>query len=224
MVNHLLVFARHPELGQVKTRLAHAVGAEEALRVYRALLASTHSAVDAVAAQKTLWLAGHAPTGESEFAHWAGFEQHPQPAGDLGQRMYAAFAAAFAAGATAAVIIGTDCPDLRPAHLNAAFYQLQNHDVVIGPALDGGYYLLGLRTLVPDFFLHKPWSTDAVLTATLADAQRLGLRVAQLPALSDVDTAADLAAWQNWKYATPLAQAPAHQHKDNGGRKSTWDL
>ena len=197
MANHLLIFARHPELGHVKTRLALAVGPEEALRVYRELLARTRAAADGVAATKTLWLAGDPPAAGPAFADWAGYVRRPQPAGTLGERMHLAFAAAFDAGATAAVIIGTDCPDLTTAHLTAAFAQLATHDVVVGPALDGGYYLLGTRSLVAEFFANKPWSTDAVLASTLADADRLGLRVAHLPALSDVDTGADLAAWQS---------------------------
>ena len=193
--NHLLIFARHPVLGQGKTRLAQTIGPEAALGVYRELLARTRAAADGVAATKTLWLAG-APSGENTFAHWPGYRQRPQPSGDLGQRMHAAFAAAFAAGAPAAVVIGTDCPELTAAHLAAAFRCLATHDAVVGPALDGGYYLLGTRALVPDFFQNKPWSTAAVLAETLADAARLGLRVAQLAPLADVDTAEDLAAWR----------------------------
>ncbi|MBD2767438.1 TIGR04282 family arsenosugar biosynthesis glycosyltransferase [Hymenobacter sp. BT664] len=195
MSEHLLVFARHPVLGQVKTRLAHAVGPEEALRVYHELLGRTRAAAEGLAVAKTLWLAGE-PVADAAFEGWPGYEQRPQPAGDLGERMHQAFAAAFAAGATAAVIVGTDCPDLTTGHLSAAFHHLAQHDVVVGPALDGGYYLLGLRALVPDFFVDKAWSTSAVLAATLADADRLGLRVAHLPTLSDVDTVHDLTAWQ----------------------------
>ena len=195
MAEHLLILARHPVLGQAKTRLAAAIGPEAALHVYRELLARTRAAADGVAATKTVWLAGDAPAGDA-FAGWAGYAQRPQPAGGLGPRLHRAFAAAFAAGATAAVAIGTDCPELTAGHLADAFRRLATHDVVVGPALDGGYYLLGTKALVPDFFINKPWSTAAVLAATLADADRLGLRVARLPALADVDTAADLAAWR----------------------------
>lgn len=195
MAEHLLIFARHPALGQVKTRLAAGVGEAEALRIYRNLLAHTRAAADGVAVHKALWLAGDAPEG-SEFSGWAGYEQRPQAAGDLGQRMHTAFAAAFAAGAKAAVIIGTDCPELSTPLLQQAFERLKTHDVVAGPAHDGGYYLLGMRQMVPDFFLNKTWSTETVLADTLADAQRMGLAVALLPPLSDVDNAEDLAAWQ----------------------------
>lgn len=196
MADHLLIFARHPALGQVKTRLAATVGPEKALETYRELLARTRAAAQGVDGFKTLWLAGEAPATGSEFANWHGFEPRPQPAGDLGERMHEAFAAAFAAGASAAVIIGTDCPELSTDILREAFAYLTTHDVVVGPAEDGGYYLLGLKTLVPAFFQNKAWSTDAVLATTLADASRLGLSVAHLPTLSDVDNAEDLAAWQ----------------------------
>ncbi|TGE27688.1 TIGR04282 family arsenosugar biosynthesis glycosyltransferase [Hymenobacter metallicola] len=196
MADHLLIFARHPELGQVKTRLAYTVGPHEALRVYRDLLARTHAAANGVAATKTLWLAGNPLATDTTFSSWTGYTQRPQPAGDLGERMHQAFVAAFAAGATTAIIIGTDCPELGSAHLQAAFQYLTTHDVVVGPALDGGYYLLGMRAPIAEFFRDKAWSTASVLADTLADARRLGLSVAQLPALRDVDTADDLQAWQ----------------------------
>jgi rSAM/selenodomain-associated transferase 1 len=196
MPDHLLIFARHPVLGQGKTRLASTIGPAAALEVSHELLAQTRAAADGLVAVKTLWLAGEAPVGHAPFAQWAGYAQHPQPSGDLGHRMHHAFARAFAAGATAAVVIGTDCPELTSVQLAAAFQQLATHEVVVGPALDGGYYLLGMRKLVPEFFVNKLWSTPFVLGATLADATRLGLSVARLPPLADVDTAEDLAAWR----------------------------
>lgn len=205
MPNQLLIFARHPVLGQGKTRLASTIGPAAALAVYQELLAHTRAATDGVGSVKALWLAGDVPPSGTPFAEWAGYEQHPQPAGDLGQRMHHAFATAFAEGATAAVVIGTDCPELTSAHLAEAFQQLTTHDVVVGPALDGGYYLLGTRKLVPEFFVNKLWSTPFVLAATLSDAHRLGMRVAYLPPLADVDTAEDLAAWR----ARVAAKTPA---------------
>ncbi|GAB3587040.1 TIGR04282 family arsenosugar biosynthesis glycosyltransferase [Hymenobacter daeguensis] len=195
---HLLVFARVPALGRVKTRLAAGVGEARALATYHELLAITHQAIVAAAVPATVWLADAAtahPTAE-EARHWPDLAARCQPAGDLGTRMAAAFAAAFAAGAERVAIIGTDCPGLEAAHLREAFVQLEAHDVVLGPATDGGYYLLGLRQLRPELFQHKAWSTGSVLADTLADARRLGLRVALLPELRDVDTAEDLAAWR----------------------------
>ena len=165
------------------------------MAVYRELLALTRAAVQGAGVPTTVWLADE-ETGEAGAGEWAGFARERQAAGDLGQRMRAAFAAAFAAGAGRVAIIGTDCPGLRPAHLTRAVALLLDHDVVLGPATDGGYYLLGLRVLRPELFAHKNWSTATVLAETLADFRRLGLRVALLPELRDVDTAADLAAWR----------------------------
>ncbi|WP_262892577.1 TIGR04282 family arsenosugar biosynthesis glycosyltransferase [Hymenobacter qilianensis] len=110
--------------------------------------------------------------------------------------MQHAFTQAFAVGATSVVIIGTDCPGLTTALLSQAFERLATHDVVVGPAADGGYYLLGMNTLHPALFQQKAWSTASVLHDTLADAARLGLQVARLPTMHDVDTADDLAVWR----------------------------
>ena len=192
----LLIFARPPELGRVKTRLAAGIGAAAALAVYQELLAITRAAAAGLpTVAKAVWLVEAAAPAAPDDG-WQGYPQQVQPAGDLGQRMQHAFAAAFAAGAGRVVIIGTDCPDLTTELLTGAFAQLAHADVVIGPATDGGYYLLGLRRPQPALFEGKAWSTAAVLPATLADARRLGLTVALLPALRDVDTAADLAAWK----------------------------
>ena len=194
--SHLLVFARHPELGRVKTRLAAGIGNEAALAVYKELLQHTYKATAQVAAHKTVWLAEASATLDAVPEIWPGYEQLLQFPGDLGMKMQAAFAHAFAHGAKAAVIIGTDCPGITGELLTQAFDSLATNDLVIGPAEDGGYYLLGMRELYEDIFVDKSWSTDTVLAHTVADATRLGLRVAQLPTLRDVDDAADLAAWR----------------------------
>ena len=195
---HLLVFARVPALGRVKSRLAVGIGEPAALAVYHELLAITHTAVAGAGVPATVWLAdtaGPEPT-VTEAQEWPDFTTRCQQTGGLGQRMTAAFAAAFAAGAGRVAIIGTDCPGLRAAHLTQALMLLASHDVVLGPATDGGYYLLGLSQPQPQLFEKKAWSTDSVLADTLADAHRLGLRVALLAELRDVDTADDLAVWR----------------------------
>jgi len=196
---HLLVFAREPELGRVKTRLAAGIGAEAALAVYRELLALTEAAVAAAQMPATVWLAG-APAGADPAQprpQWPGLPWRVQPAaGSLGERMAHAFGEAFAAGAARVVIIGTDCPGLSAELLRQAFAELLHAEVVVGPADDGGYYLLGMTELQPELFANKDWSTATVLPDTLADAARLGLRVAQLPTLHDVDSAQDLARWR----------------------------
>ncbi|UOQ68090.1 TIGR04282 family arsenosugar biosynthesis glycosyltransferase [Hymenobacter volaticus] len=193
---HLLVFARYPELGRVKTRLAAGIGDEAALAVYQELLHHTFVVTADVAAHKTLWLAGPSTAPVALPETWNSYEQLYQFPGDLGQKMQAAFAHAFAVGATAALVIGTDCPGITTQLLTDAYALLETHDVVIGPAEDGGYYLLGMKELYTDLFVNKSWSTDAVLLHTLADADRLGLQVAQLPTLRDVDDVDDLKAWR----------------------------
>ncbi len=197
----LLVFAREPVLGRVKTRLAAGIGAEAALAVYRELLALTAAAVAGAQVAATVWLAEAPAPGPADPARprpeWPGRPWRVQPAADsLGARMAHAFAAAFAGGAARVVIVGTDCPGLSAGLLRQAFDHLQIHDLVLGPAADGGYYLLGMNKLRPDLFANKNWSTATVLPDTLADAARLGLRVARLPTLHDVDSAQDLAAWR----------------------------
>jgi rSAM/selenodomain-associated transferase 1 len=195
---HLLVFARVPALGRVKSRLAAGVGEPAALAIYHELLAITNAAILAGGIPATVWLAdtaGVEPTA-AETREWAAHQVQCQPEGDLGERMATAFAAAFESGAGRVAIIGTDCPGLRDTHLRHAFNLLETNDLVLGPATDGGYYLLGLRQLRPELFQNKTWSTGSVLADTLADAGRLGLRVAFLPTLRDVDNADDLAVWR----------------------------
>ncbi|MGI4743917.1 MAG: TIGR04282 family arsenosugar biosynthesis glycosyltransferase [Janthinobacterium lividum] len=197
---HLLIFAREPVLGRVKTRLAAAIGPEAALAAYRELLALTAAAVTAARVPATVWLA-EAPTPAADPAQprpeWPGLPWRPQPAAAaLGARMAHAFAEALGAGAGRVVVVGTDCPGLTAELLRQAFDQLATHDLVVGPAVDGGYYLLGMKELHASLFADKQWSTATVLPDTLADAARLGLRVAQLPTLADVDSAPDLAAWR----------------------------
>jgi len=196
---HLVVFAREPVLGRVKTRLAAGIGAEQALAVYRELLALTAAAVTTAQIPATVWLA-EAPAGghpAQPRPEWPGLPWRVQPAADsLGARMAHAFGEAFAAGAGRVVVIGTDCPGLSAELLRQAFDQLLSHDLVVGPADDGGYYLLGMNKLEAELFSNKDWSTATVLPDTLADAARLGLRVAQLPTLHDVDSAQDLATWR----------------------------
>ena len=177
--------------------MAAGIGQPAALAVYRELLAITNAAIVEAGVPATVWLAGTATTepAATETREWTAHAARCQPEGDLGERMTAAFATAFAAGAGRVAIIGTDCPGLRAHHLTEAFAALETADVVLGPATDGGYYLLGLRQPQPELFQNKTWSTDTVLGDTLADARRLGLRVALLTELRDVDDATDLGAW-----------------------------
>lgn len=190
----VLVFVRAPERGRVKTRLAAQVGNDEALRIYRAL--AEHAVARALALgaaaevriHYTPSIAGHA------VARWLGPGPIylPQVGGDLGARLEAAFADAFAAGHGRVLVIGSDLPTLRTAHLRRALKLLQTHAAVLGPARDGGYWLLGLRAPLPHIFRDIEWSTPAVLAQTRARLAAAGITPALLPTLTDVDTAADL--------------------------------
>jgi hypothetical protein len=185
----LIVFTRLPEPGRTKTRLAGALGDEGAAELHREMAERTLAVACKSAAVAGARLEIH-HTGDAEaMRRWLGDDLYyrPQVAGDLGRRM----AVALAAGAPA-VLVGTDCPDLTPAILAGAFAALADHDLVLGPAFDGGYYLIGLREPRPELFAGIAWGTDRVLAGTLAIAGDLGLTVAQLEPLADIDRPEDL--------------------------------
>ena len=186
-----LVFVRAPERGRVKTRLAAALGDDGALRVYRRL--AEHTVHEARAAGGELRIHFTPAEREAEVRAWLGDAVYiPQAAGDLGTRMEAAFRAAFDAGAERVVIIGSDLPDLSAALLRRAFDALASHAAVLGPARDGGYYLLGMTSLIPGVFHDIPWSTGTVLALTLERLRAAGIEPALLDTLTDVDEVEDL--------------------------------
>jgi hypothetical protein len=119
-----------------------------------------------------------------------------QTDGDLGKRMKSAFADAFTSGTSKVITIGTDCPDLNESILNDAFNALDRHDLVLGPAADGGYYLIGLSRLVPELFVKIKWGTAEVLAQTKEIARQLQLNTYYLPILNDVDRPEDLLIWE----------------------------
>ncbi|HEU4561796.1 MAG TPA: TIGR04282 family arsenosugar biosynthesis glycosyltransferase [Longimicrobium sp.] len=198
----ILLFVRAPELGRVKTRLAAEIGARAALRVYRRL--AEHAVAEARAVGDDVALRIHfTPANAGEAVRtWLGGEGAaylPQADADLGGRMRAAFEAAFSEGHRRVVIIGSDLPGLTAELLRDAFAGLDHHPAVIGPAEDGGYYLLGLREMIPELFHGIPWSTGEVFGRTMAKLRSLGITPARLPALGDVDVAADLPdGWREW--------------------------
>lgn len=198
----ILVFVRAPEVGRVKTRLAAEIGAEPALRVYRRL--AGHAVAQARAIDAELRIHFTPAGAKDEVRCWLGDAATylPQCDDDLGGRMAAAFDAAFAAGHARVVIIGSDLPGLTVDLLRDAFRLLDDHPVVIGPAKDGGYYLLGLRGMIPSLFRDIPWSTADVFDATIDRLATRGITPVRLPVLADVDVAADLpAGWREWAAA-----------------------
>ncbi len=191
----LLIFLKQPLPGQVKTRLARTLGHEEAVRIYRFLIEKTRQAASAApTTHRWLFYANGLPEDADGWDDTC-FTRYVQCSGDLGERMADAFRRAFAAGASRAVIIGSDCPELSGEHLAEAFGALSNGDVVLGPTPDGGYYLLGLRHFHEALFKGIAWSTPAVFEQTLAVVQHLGWRVEILPPLADIDTEADWKAY-----------------------------
>ncbi|MCB0630780.1 MAG: TIGR04282 family arsenosugar biosynthesis glycosyltransferase [Saprospiraceae bacterium] len=190
----LLVFIRNPEIGKVKTRLAQDLGDLEALRIYNTLLAHTRQVTLAVDAHRLLFYSNFIDRNDE----WPDrrFDKHLQPKGDLGNRMQQAFEMALKQF-DAAVIVGSDCAELTPAILQTALDELEHHDCVIGPAIDGGYYLLGMRQLRPSLFQDMPWSTDQVYAETIKRMEAAGATYYTLPELSDIDYAED---WEQHRH------------------------
>jgi uncharacterized protein len=195
LTDHLLIFARLPKAGYNKTRLIPALGAENATLVYRQLVDRTLSQARQLA-NKRGCQAAVCYTGGSACEVRAAFGDDlaycEQVGQSLGDRLHLATKAAFGAGAKRVIVIGTDCPSLSSSDLTAAFEQLEAHDVVIGPAQDGGYYLIGLKAECALLFADVDWSTSRVLEQTLHKTSKLNLRVHQLRMLSDVDYPEDL--------------------------------
>ena len=204
----LIIFAREPVPGEVKTRLIPALGAQGAARLYRILLERALSAAASVPLVRLeLWCTG---AGASEgicadLARRFGMSLRLQPQGDLGARMALAFTQALSPGPDAAsvpdpaVLIGSDCPGYHGAYIARAFKALSpgdgGCDAVLGPATDGGYVLIGLRRPVAPLFADMPWGTNTVLKRTRATLSELRLRWLELPPLADIDRPEDLAAY-----------------------------
>lgn len=188
----LLVFARNPEPGRVKTRLASEIGADEAARVYGRM---ARAVVDEVrSGPYRVIVCFDPPDARREVAGWLdgdGLTLRPQVDGGMGERLSEAFDQAFRT-AQRVCVIGTDAPGVDRELVEEAFRALDEADVVLGPAADGGYYLLAIARPVPDLFRDIPWSTSDVLDTTLERARDTGLTTTLLRTLSDVDTLADL--------------------------------
>lgn len=195
MKERLIVFTRYPEPGKAKTRLIPALGAEGAAHLQRQMTEHTMRQVKELQSFHPLSVEVHfAGNHQQQMQDWLGDDlvYQPQVEGDLGWRMAEAFQRAFRNGIEGAVIIGTDCPGLNAPLMAEAFKTLTQYDLVLGPAMDGGYYLIGLRRLIPELFAGISWGTSEVLQQTIAIAQGMGLAIASLPPLADVDRPEDL--------------------------------
>ncbi|CAB5148619.1 hypothetical protein D3OALGB2SA_4664 [Olavius algarvensis associated proteobacterium Delta 3] len=191
----ILVFARAPVLGTVKTRLAVHLGDRVVLRLYRCFILDLLETLDGLEPPVIIC---HTPADAGPmFRQWLSgrYTLMPQNGGHLGLRMAAAFQEVFASGFKQAVLVGSDVPDLPGTHISQAFSDLQNADAVIGPSADGGYYLVGFRddTFRPALFDTAAWGTPQVLEETLAIARAEGLKINLQPRWKDIDDAAGLA-------------------------------
>jgi len=191
----LVVLAKSPRPGRVKTRLCPPLSLSDAARLHEAFVRDTMTRMRALADVELV--CAYTPAEDRAFFEEAcdGARLVPQAEGDLGDRLHAVFATLEAGGFGRVVAIGADIPTLPLGHVRDAFAHLADAavDVVLGPAYDGGYYLIGLRTPRAELFAEMPWSTDRVFAETWRRAEATGLRARALPAHADVDTFGDLA-------------------------------
>lgn len=184
----LILFVKNPTFGKVKTRLAATVGAPMALRIYKALLLRLRQTAEKLPLRRYAWFSHEQePTDE-----WPSHLYIPriQKGSDIGQRMHHAFQEVLAENRRA-VLVGSDIPGLTASLLTTAFQELKKNDLVLGPAKDGGYYLIGLNSPCEALFEGITWSSSLVLEQTLQKATKLGMSYALLPTLSDVDNEED---------------------------------
>ena len=187
----VLVFQRNEVLGKVKTRLAAGVGEEQAMEIYRYLLNKTYLALKEITVPVTTYFSEFIPENPIHSAE----NKQVQVGGDLGERMRNAFVAHLESGMEKVVLIGTDCPSLEGTHLVQAFEALEHSDLVLGPARDGGYYLIGMKRRADFLFEGITWSSELVLSQTLTLAAEQGLHSSLLPILEDIDSLED---WERY--------------------------
>ena len=208
--NQLIVFTRFPVPGEVKTRLIPELGPEGAADLHRDMTAYAMRTANSLHHDHGIDVeVHHIGASLQDMKRWLGEDvvYERQGAGDLGRKLNQAFSHGFSAGYKHVVIIGTDCPDLTVIHLREAFTNLLTHDLVLGPATDGGYYLVGLGKATPHLFRGITWGTSSVLGQTVKAARSETLSVFLLPTLSDVDRPEDLGVWNAVKERPCLRDA-----------------
>ncbi|MSU64189.1 MAG: glycosyltransferase [Pedosphaera sp.] len=186
----LILFLKAPRLGFVKSRLAASIGEAAALQAYQTLVDILIKRLSKLPATELRFTPDDA---FAEVSRWLlpGWTAAPQLDGDLGARLNRAFNDAFKAGCDRVVVIGSDCPTVTADDIESAWQALETHEVVLGPATDGGYWLIGLRRSQPQLFTGIAWSTPQVFTQTVRRVESLGLSVHRLQERSDVDTESD---------------------------------
>jgi rSAM/selenodomain-associated transferase 1 len=205
MKKGLIVFAREPLSGKVKTRLAASLGDQLAARLYVNMLHEVMKATEQLRDIETTVFWACEEESLPMLAERYRCNSRRQNPGNLGQRMQAAFEEMFVDGCDVCCIIGSDAPDLPTSYILEAYGQLemQHCDAVFGPSRDGGYYLLGLRQMWPKLFMNISWSSSEVLEQSLAAAKDAGMSTALLPEWQDIDTVEDLRAFQERNQGSP---------------------
>lgn len=196
---HLIIFTRYPEPGKTKTRLIPALGTIGAANLQRQMTEYTIFQVRELQKVTAISVEVRFAGGDLQLMQdWLGLGlvYQPQGEGDLGSRMARSLFDAFESGAKEVMIIGTDCPGVNAQILATAFEQLQAFNLVLGPAIDGGYYLIGLRQPIPELFVNIEWGTAQVFQKTVEIAHLLNLSPVYLPTLADVDRPEDLPVWE----------------------------
>ena len=190
----LIIFTRYPEAGLAKTRLIPVIGAAGAAEIHKIMTEETVNIALKTGVKFEIHFTG---VDYRHFKKWLGdrFTYRDQVGECLGQRLSNSIKQAFSEGQKKVAIIGTDCPHITPDHISNAFTLLQKSALVLGPALDGGYYLIGLSNYQPELFRNIKWGSSLVYQQTMAAAHKLNLKITELEKLADIDRPEDLPAW-----------------------------
>jgi rSAM/selenodomain-associated transferase 1 len=186
----LIIFLKNPELGKVKTRLAQRIGDEAALAISFKLIRQTQEQTDGLSQDKAVFYSSFIDREDN----WDNkkYTKHLQKGDTMGDRMFHALSSVLSEGYSKAVLIGSDIHLLRQDIIEDAFQKLETHDVVLGPAKDGGYYLIGIKKAEPGLFDLKYWSTPNVFSETVKKIKEHRLSYAQTDLLNDIDEYEDL--------------------------------
>lgn len=213
----VIMFVKSPEIGMVKSRLAASVGEDIALDLYKCFVSDMMEMLSR--SEYPLNIFFHPPDSKRKIMQWLGDEHtlFPQAGDDLGERMKNAFTMVFSQGLQRIVLIGSDSPNLPSLLIDKAIVSLKDHDAVVGPSLDGGYYLIGFRadTFLPQVFDRIPWSTSEVFLQTTDVLKKAGHRFHVLPAWRDVDTFDDLKSLFLNSRNTPFGKSATIRYMEN---------
>ena len=189
----LIIFTKYPRPGLVKTRLIPVLGEIGAANLQQWMTAETLQKMQSLSQDDIdiyIYFTGSSDRAMQEM--FGDFNYCHQCTGNLGERMFSAFSDLLGKVSTQVILIGCDCPDLTPNFIRQGFEQLNDRDLVLGKAADGGYYLIGLKQVIPQLFQEISWGSDLVLSQTSKIAEKLSLSIAYLPILHDIDRPEDL--------------------------------